>query len=178
MLTIKHHRMVSRMMSQTSDPNPSDELDDKTVLAYYPYAACLLLVRKDNLVLAVSRKNDHNDFGLPGGKVDPGESSYQALQREVWEETGIVLKSAMLSIPIFTALCPGPKEDRSKVHVNTCFISAQTVDDKPTQREGEGIVAWVSRQVLLEGSFGSYNKQVLDLFGLQDNTAKFIIKRV
>ena len=42
-----------------------------------------------SLWLAVSRKNNPNDWGLPGGKVDPDETSQQAIRREVMEETGI-----------------------------------------------------------------------------------------
>lgn len=52
------------------------------------FAVTALLV-KDELVLAVSRKNNPNDFGLPGGKIDPGETPEGALFREVSEETGL-----------------------------------------------------------------------------------------
>jgi 8-oxo-dGTP pyrophosphatase MutT (NUDIX family) len=55
-------------------------------------AACTLVVNpKTRKILATSRKNNHSDLGLPGGKVDIGETSFQAAVRELWEETGYVI---------------------------------------------------------------------------------------
>jgi len=36
-------------------------------------------------------KPQGNTWGLPAGKVDPGETDLQALLREVWEETGYTI---------------------------------------------------------------------------------------
>ena len=44
----------------------------------------LLLLRQDH-------KPEPNTYGVPAGKVDEGETPMQAIQREVWEETGIQL---------------------------------------------------------------------------------------
>lgn len=40
------------------------------------------------LVHRHSHKPDGGTWGLPSGKVDPGESDLEALQRELFEETG------------------------------------------------------------------------------------------
>ena len=41
-------------------------------------AAQVVLINEEGLVLGVSRKTDHNDFGLPGGKVDPEDKDEMA----------------------------------------------------------------------------------------------------
>ena len=48
-----------------------------------------VLLFNQGQILAVSRKDDPNDFGLPGGKLDPGETFTAGAIREVREETGL-----------------------------------------------------------------------------------------
>ena len=51
-------------------------------------AAGGLLVRDDGRAAVVHRPR-YDDWSLPKGKLDPGESFEDGARREVWEETGV-----------------------------------------------------------------------------------------
>jgi 8-oxo-dGTP diphosphatase len=54
--------------------------------------AYAILARGD-AVLVTHQAEPESEFQLPGGGIDPGESSIQALHREVFEETGWSIRS-------------------------------------------------------------------------------------
>lgn len=70
-----------------------------------PLAVCVLFVNQDH-ALAVSRRNDPTKWGLPGGKVDPGETSIQAAIRETQEEIGFTVHAHELQ-ELFNDECNG-----------------------------------------------------------------------
>lgn len=79
-------------------------------------AVCALLI-VDNKVLVVTRRNSNN-FGLVGGKVDPGENEEEALRREVLEECGLIVNKVF---PIYTNIC-GPGSDLKSFMTTTFFL--------------------------------------------------------
>jgi 8-oxo-dGTP diphosphatase len=111
-------------------------------------AAVALIFNEDkSKLLGVSRKDNSKLFGLPGGKVDVGESMYEGVIREVREETGINLNSAS---PIFI------REDGEFV---AAVYLATDYDGEVSTKEA-GVVAWITFEDLKQGAFSEYNTKL------------------
>jgi 8-oxo-dGTP pyrophosphatase MutT (NUDIX family) len=110
-------------------------------------SACSLLI-KDGKILAVSRKDNHNDFGLIGGKVEENETPEQAVLRETTEETGLHLTNLK---EVFSAPCNGS--------VCTTFMAEYNGEIKTDEYH---IVRWVEWEDLFAGTFGDYNRQLFN----------------
>ncbi|RQD55690.1 NUDIX hydrolase [Desulfonatronovibrio magnus] len=75
--------------------------DSKTLDSGLPRVAVGAIVRRNDSYLLVKRANNPNRgrWSIPGGKVLPGESLQVAVEREVLEETSIIVQAFD---PIFT----------------------------------------------------------------------------
>jgi mutator protein MutT len=111
-------------------------------------AAVALIFSKDKTkLLGVSRKDQTNLFGLPGGKVDEGESMKEGVIREVKEETGLDVKSAE---PIFL------REDGEFV----AAVYLVTDYEGVVSTKESGVVAWITFEELKQGAFSEYNTKL------------------
>lgn len=118
-------------------------------------AACVVIINDNGEVLAASRRGKPTEFGLPGGKVDNGETLLEGALREVYEETGIQLQADQLHHLI--------TDDDGHGFVVTTFVCVEEMpSDCAVQREADITVKWVDPQMLIDGPFGDYNTRVLE----------------
>lgn len=119
------------------------------------FSACALIFNEEGKVLAVSRKDNKNDWGLPGGKVDEGETIKEALIREVKEETGLDIK---IDEFIFGNLT------ESKAYYCYTFYCLVTGGELHTPEKikelGEGDIKWADWEEIETGKFGGYNRHL------------------
>lgn len=118
-------------------------------------SACILIECPiTGRILGVARRDNQNDFGLPGGKVEPGETELEAAARELREETGIVAYPGCMR-EVFR------REGGVTFRLNWPEGCSYVTMAKP----GEPRVDWVTANQLMDGSFGSYNVRLLAAIG-------------
>ena len=120
--------------------------------------AQVVLINSEGLILGVSRKDDHNDFGLIGGKMDPQDNNDPILTaiRETREETGLEIGNLRLVFAIHKEGFMG--------YTYLADYSGEINHNEPH------VVKWVPMERLVLGSFGKYNKMVsesLDDMGIK-----------
>lgn len=121
----------------------------------YKHGAVVVLL-KDGKVLAVSRKHDHSDFGLPGGKLDGQELFEEAARRELLEETSIVAGKMTKVWERFDG----------DLYAEVFLVHDWTGEAK--QMEG-GLVQWVDWSVIEAGSFGHFNTQLREILSTKQD---------
>lgn len=126
-----------------------------------------LIFNDNGEVLAVSRKTDHNDFGLAGGKVDDEDYMQSeesplmvALVREVKEETGIDI-NPMTAELVFAIHKDG--------YMGYTYLIKEWSGEIYTNEPH--VVKFTNFQEIINGSFGRYNALVAE--SLNDLGFKF-----
>ena len=112
-------------------------------------AAQVVIINKEGLVCLVSRKEDHDDFGLPGGKVDEGETPEEAAVRECKEETGINITNLRL---IFAM--------HRKSRMGYTYLADYTGEINFDEKKEPHVVKWAKMSEATKGSFAYWNKMV------------------
>jgi ADP-ribose pyrophosphatase YjhB (NUDIX family) len=122
--------------------------------------ASVMLIVKDGLILSISRRDDKTKFGLPGGKLEIGESPTQAAVRETFEETGV-------SVKVCSEIFRREEQAPGEVFYTYCFY-AIAWGGEPKDSE-EGAVKWLTTEELTvtHGAFPDYNRATLNAFKLK-----------
>lgn len=115
-------------------------------------AVCVLILNDDGKILSVSRKDDHTAFGLPGGKVDPGETLPAAAIRETFEETSVNIEGL---IPLYTGMCVD--YEVTTFLATIAFPSSNPKGNSPSET---GVIKWLTAEELSKGPFKDYNKEL------------------
>ena len=143
------------------------------------FAVAVIVLRQNSEVegrwecILVARKDDHTKWSLPGGKVDPGETSLIAAYRELREETGLDLKHTSQRTGLYpsveTRFLPQGTVLDSGGYFTTCYLLDTTGLELPETFEVEGHeapVEWGPVHRLLSGPFGSENAKRLQRIGV------------
>lgn len=122
-------------------------------------AVTVIIFNEEGLVLGVTRKDNHQNWGIPGGKVEQFDESLEiAIKRECLEETGLELYDIEL-------LYEG---EWNGVHEHT--YTAKYRGEINYDREKEpALVDWIDPILLTKGSFGEYNAMILGLLNINLN---------
>lgn len=121
----------------------------------YKKAVCVLLTntldRQGERILVVSRGVLRPfSIGLPGGKVEQGETEEEAARRELREETGICALGPM--VRVFTALVDGDVPYLTTTFMPTTLVGGRSLVTRA------GWVRWTNWDRLINCSpFSRYN---------------------
>lgn len=83
------------------------------------------LIRKDNRLLVLKKKNKPSHYILPGGKIDKGESPEEALIRELTEELTIDIEKENISLFKIIETQAQFENDTIKSHIFNVNFSGQ-----------------------------------------------------
>lgn len=143
---------------------------------YHKSASALIREPITGMILAVSRKDDHTSFTLPGGKIDPGESFQQCAVRELLEETGYQftpslsygedLDGYLNERLVIEELHGDPTRPGKLYYCKIYNLPSDAIEKVQEPEKGGGIVQWVRPEVLIAGRFSELNKLAFAKLGI------------
>lgn len=124
-------------------------------------AGIMLLIR-DGLICAISRRHNKSIFGLPGGKFDEEKdhTSMDTAIRETSEETSVKVKKCV-QVYQRVELGDGPN---GVDFYSTTYYATEWEGEPQNSEEGE--VKWLTAEELTssKAAFGDYNRHMLNAF--------------
>ena len=126
---------------------------------YKIHGVRLLIYKNDKLLIlkrANSDKSDSNLWDIPGGKIENGENIFDAIKREVLEETGIELSS--LDIKDLRGLILGDFDDIGKLTVAVFTCQTEVTEVQLNSEHSE--YRWINPQELSSYDLGRVLKSL------------------
>ncbi|AWN22281.1 DNA mismatch repair protein MutT [Deinococcus irradiatisoli] len=117
------------------------------------------LVRGPQGYLIVQTTKWRGTWGVPGGKVEYGETLQEALRREFQEETGLAL-THIRAAPVQEAV--HPEEFHKDAHMLLFDFLAETSGQQVTPNEEIVQWAWVSLEEALTYPLNSYTRRLVE----------------
>ncbi len=119
-----------RLLKSTTHPDISD-LSAKTFIRK---ATRAIVLEGENILLLYTKR--YNDYSLPGGGIDEGESNIAGLIRELKEETGARNVKNIQAFGLYEEYRPWYKEAFDVVHMKSyCYVC--TIDNELLEPELE-----------------------------------------
>lgn len=109
----------------------------------------IVLINENKEVLAVSRKDNHTNMGLIGGKIDPEDiDEISAAIRETKEETGLDITNLRLIFAMH--------KEKYMGYTYLADYSGEIYTEEPH------VVKWTTFDEIISGTFGTWNQLVYD----------------
>ncbi len=106
-----------------------------TILLLIPAVAAVVHDETGHVLIQESK---HGGYSLPAGAIEPGEQPAQAVAREVFEETGLVVRpSRLLGVFGGSENCRVHCPNGDCVEYTVCLFQCAIVSGHPTCRDGE-----------------------------------------
>lgn len=119
--------------------------------------ASVMIIKKNDLFLAITRGLNSDLIGFPGGKTEVGESPKETAIRECFEETGFLVSNC---IELFTDIVNGEQDFETTAFFATNFSGSLKESD-------EGNLFWTTKEDFINKSpFAKFNKKVFEVLGV------------
>ncbi|MFP3873313.1 MAG: NUDIX hydrolase [Thiohalophilus sp.] len=127
----------------------------------FPQLAVGAIVRRGTAVLLVQRATapDAGQWAIPGGRVQPGETLQQAAEREIKEETGVVIRAGE-PLCCFDMI-EWDTRGELRYHYVIVDLLAEYLDGEPQADDDALDAAWVEPQALANLDVNTTTRQLL-----------------
>jgi 8-oxo-dGTP pyrophosphatase MutT (NUDIX family) len=118
----------------------------------------LCYLESDGKLLMLQRNKEpfQGFWTAPGGKLEPMENPRQTINREIWEETGLVLKDPKLKM-----INSETGESRDYNWLVFIFIAHQFTGS--LKKCDEGILQWIPRSQIMDSQIPDVDRKLLPM---------------